>query len=109
MILAHFLFVGNLNNIIIVIIFFSFSAISVPPFKVTECGYAGFTLPIEIYFKNKQPPRKISFEYDLFLNGLDAPAISFTRHEKLNFTNPTPEFKTKLIKAGGVRFFKIFI
>lgn len=33
-----------------------FSFISVckdPPYKVEESGYAGFILPIEVYFKNK--------------------------------------------------------
>lgn len=24
-----------------------------PPYKVEESGYAGFILPIEVYFKNK--------------------------------------------------------
>ncbi|XP_059166891.1 protein AF-9-like [Physella acuta] len=73
-----------------------------PPFKVTESGYAGFLLPIEIHFKNKQSPRKIVFSYDLFLNAKDSPPINNVRYEKLKFQNPTPEFKAKLLKAGGV-------
>ncbi|XP_074064895.1 protein AF-9 isoform X6 [Macrotis lagotis] len=28
-----------------------------PPYKVEESGYAGFILPIEVYFKNKDPNR----------------------------------------------------
>ncbi|GFO44726.1 protein af-9 [Plakobranchus ocellatus] len=73
-----------------------------PPYKVSEAGYAGFLLPIEIHFKNKQSPRKICFSYDLFLNVKDNPPINNSRFEKLKFSNPTPEFKAKLIKAGGV-------
>ncbi|BFY97489.1 hypothetical protein BsWGS_00529 [Bradybaena similaris] len=76
--------------------------ITEPPFQVTECGYAGFILPVEIYFKNKQTPRKIVFEYDLFLNAVNSPPINNVRYEKLKFQNPTPEFKAKLIKAGGI-------
>ncbi|CAG5134762.1 unnamed protein product, partial [Candidula unifasciata] len=72
-----------------------------PPFRVTESGYAGFTMPIEIYFKNKQTPRKIVFSYDLFLNIIDCPPINHVRYEKLKFKNPTPDFKAMLIKAGG--------
>lgn len=33
--------------------FFSFSVCKDPPYKVEESGYAGFILPIEVYFKNK--------------------------------------------------------
>jgi len=76
-------------------------ALSESPFKVSECGYAGFILPIELYFKNKQPPKRIMFEYDLFLNAPGASPINNVRLEKLRFKNPTPEFKAKLLKAGG--------
>ncbi|KAH9513199.1 hypothetical protein Btru_034361 [Bulinus truncatus] len=76
--------------------------ISEPPYKVSESGYAGFLLPIEIHFKNKQSPRKIVFSYDLFLNAKDSPPINNVRIEKLKFQNPTPEFKAKLLKAGGI-------
>lgn len=76
--------------------------ISEPPFRVTESGYAGFILPIEIHFKNKQQPRRINFEYDLFLNLKPASPVNNVRYEKLKFQNPTPEFKMKLLKAGGV-------
>lgn len=27
-----------------------------PPYKVEESGYAGFLMPIEVYFKNKVRP-----------------------------------------------------
>lgn len=71
-----------------------------PPYNVSESGYAGFELPIEVYFKNKEEPKKITFEYDLFLNMEDS--VSNTRREKLTFQNPSSEFKKKLLKAGGV-------
>eukprot|EP00106_Octopus_bimaculoides_P022832 XP_014790274.1 PREDICTED: protein AF-9-like isoform X2 [Octopus bimaculoides] len=71
------------------------------PFQVTESGYAGFLLPVELYFKNKEEPKKIRFEYDLFLQGLGGPAVNNSRCEKLTFQNPTEEFKEKLFKAGA--------
>lgn len=33
--------------------FFNFAVCKDPPYKVEESGYAGFILPIEVYFKNK--------------------------------------------------------
>lgn len=73
-----------------------------PPYCVAESGYAGFNLPIEIYFKNKEEPRKIQFNYDLFLHTEGYPPVNHIRCEKLTFQNPTEEFRRKLIKAGGV-------
>ena len=71
-----------------------------PPYEVSESGYAGFELPVEICFKNKEEPKKITFEYDLFLR-TDS-TCSNSRREKLTFQNPNEDFKRKLLKAGGV-------
>lgn len=57
-------------------------------------------MPIDVYFKNKEEPKKISFEYDLYLRIDDA--VTNTRREKLTFQNPSSDFKKKLLKAGGV-------
>ena len=73
-----------------------------PPYEVSESGYAGFVLSIEVYFKNKAPHRKIKFEYDLFLNGEGAPPVNNCRIEKLKFRNPSEDFRQKLLKAGAV-------
>uniref|UniRef100_A0A3Q2WG30 MLLT1 super elongation complex subunit a n=2 Tax=Haplochromini TaxID=319058 RepID=A0A3Q2WG30_HAPBU len=73
-----------------------------PPYKVEESGYAGFLMPIEVYFKNKEEPKKVCFNYDLFLNLEGNPPVNHLRCEKLTFNNPTKEFRRKLIKAGGV-------
>lgn len=81
---------------------FLFSEKTAPPYFVSESGYAGFTLPIDIYFKNKEEPRKIRFQYDLFLRMEASPPVNHTRCEKLTFQNPTEEFKKKLLEAGGV-------
>ncbi|XP_025897277.1 protein ENL isoform X1 [Nothoprocta perdicaria] len=72
-----------------------------PPYKVEESGYAGFIMPIEVYFKNKEEPKKVCFTYDLFLNLEGNPPVNHLRCEKLTFNNPTKEFRRKLIKAGG--------
>ncbi|XP_054836499.1 protein ENL [Eublepharis macularius] len=73
-----------------------------PPYKVEESGYAGFIMPIEVHFKNKEEPKRVSFTYDLFLNLEGNPPVNHLRCEKLTFNNPTKEFRHKLIKAGGV-------
>ncbi|XP_076331913.1 ENL/AF9-related superfamily elongation complex transcription factor [Tachypleus tridentatus] len=71
-----------------------------PPYQVSESGYAGFMFPIEVYFRNKEEPKKVVLQYDLYLR-LEGP-VSNTRAEKLTFQNPTEEFRKKLLKAGGV-------
>lgn len=68
---------------------------------VKESGYGCFSLPIEVYFKNKDEPRKVRFEYDLFLQS-EGPPISHVRYEKMTFKNPSEDFRMKLIKGGGV-------
>ncbi|XP_072373034.1 protein AF-9 isoform X1 [Scyliorhinus torazame] len=72
-----------------------------PPYKVEESGYAGFIMPIEVYFKNKEEPKKVRFDYDLFLHLEGHPPVNHLRCEKLTFNNPTEEFRQKLLKAGG--------
>ncbi|KAM4612276.1 protein AF-9 [Polymixia lowei] len=74
-----------------------------PPYKVEESGYAGFILPIEVYFRNKEEPKKVRFDYDLFLHLEGHPPVNHLRCEKLTFNNPTEEFRRKLLKAGGKR------
>uniref|UniRef100_W5LB11 MLLT1 super elongation complex subunit a n=1 Tax=Astyanax mexicanus TaxID=7994 RepID=W5LB11_ASTMX len=73
-----------------------------PPYKVEESGYAGFLMPIEVYFKNKEEPKKVLFNYDLFLNLEGNPPVNHLRCEKLTFNNPTRDFRRKLVKAGGI-------
>ncbi|XP_004929611.1 protein ENL [Bombyx mori] len=67
-----------------------------PPFSIKESGYAGFTLPIEIYLKNKDEPKKITFSYNLTLqqNGF--------LKDRYIFKNPSDEFSKKLLKGGGI-------
>ncbi|XP_031441078.1 protein AF-9 isoform X2 [Clupea harengus] len=74
-----------------------------PPYKLEESGYAGFILPIEVYFRNKEEPKKVRFDYDLFLHLEGHPPVNHLRCEKLTFNNPTEEFRKKLLKAGGQR------
>ncbi|KAF4089350.1 hypothetical protein AMELA_G00065420 [Ameiurus melas] len=66
-----------------------------PPYKVEESGYAGFILPIEVYFRNKEEPKKVRFDYDLFLHLEGHPPVNHLRCEKLTFNNPTEEFRKK--------------
>lgn len=72
-----------------------------PPYHIEQSGYGGFVLPIDIYFKNKEDPKKVHFDYDLFLPAVGLAPINNIRSEALTFTNPTEEFKKKLLKGGG--------
>ncbi|XP_069816177.1 protein ENL-like isoform X2 [Dendropsophus ebraccatus] len=73
-----------------------------PPYKVEECACDDFILPIEVYFRNKEEPKKACFTYNLFLSIEGNPQVDNLRCEKLKFNNPTTEFRSKLLKAGGV-------
>ena len=72
-----------------------------PPYQVCESGYAGFMINIEVHFRSKEEPKKVFFNYDLYLH-LEGPPISYCRAEKVIFQNPTEDFRRKLIRAGGV-------
>lgn len=39
-----------------------------PPYKVEESGYAGFLMPIEVYFKNRVRTHEHKQEYVSVLN-----------------------------------------
>ena len=80
----------------------SLSVVKEPPYQLSESGYGSFNLPIEVYFKNKDEPKKVRFEYDLLLPNLNDPPINQIRSECLTFQNPSEDFKQKLLKAGGV-------
>lgn len=49
-VLVFFMLKLNLQSL-----FLSLAVCKDPPYKVEESGYAGFILPIEVYFKNKVP------------------------------------------------------
>lgn len=65
-----------------------------------ESGYAGFQLSIEIHFKNREEPKKVTFYYDLDLNQTKP----YQRSEKKDyiFENPSDEFRQMLKSGGGV-------
>ncbi len=83
-------------------LFYIFAALKEPPYQVSEAGYGSFNLPVEVFFRNKDEPKKVRFEYDLLLPNLNDPPISQIRSECLTFQNPSDEFRQKLLKAGGV-------
>uniref|UniRef100_A0A0C9QL67 Mllt3 protein n=1 Tax=Fopius arisanus TaxID=64838 RepID=A0A0C9QL67_9HYME len=71
------------------------------PYVLKESGYAGFVLPIYIYLKNKDEPKRIEISYDLTLQP-SGPAINnVMRHSEI-ITNPPDDFRRKLLKGGGV-------
>lgn len=77
-----------------------------PPYVVKESGYAGFPLPIDIYLRNKEDPRKIRFKYELVLQERGLPPMSKVLREVYVFS-PSEDFRRKLIKGGGVSIFYI--
>lgn len=65
-------------------------------------------MPIDVYFRTREEPKKVTFKYDLYLR-LESPPVSNIRIEKLTFQNPSDDFRNKLIKAGGVSNFFFFL
>lgn len=55
-----------------------------------------------VIFHPQEEPKKVRFDYDLFLHLEGHPPVNHLRCEKLTFNNPTEEFRRKLLKAGGV-------
>lgn len=79
-----------------------------PPYSVKESGYAGFHFPIDVYFKTKEEKyRKTRYFYDLSLQK-SGPLSNLVKY-KADFTNPSEEFRRKLIKGGGVSFLQFHI
>ncbi|GAA6111154.1 protein ENL isoform X1, partial [Tachysurus ichikawai] len=54
------------------------------------------------YFLLQEEPKKVLFNYDLFLNLEGNPPVNHLRCEKLTFNNPTRDFRKKLVRAGGI-------
>jgi YEATS domain-containing protein 1/3 len=67
-----------------------------PPYVVKEAGYAGFLLTIDIYLKNRDEPKKVTFEYDLDLQPYKVQV------NELLIATLSDEFKRKCLKGGGV-------
>uniref|UniRef100_A0A034VIT4 Protein ENL n=1 Tax=Bactrocera dorsalis TaxID=27457 RepID=A0A034VIT4_BACDO len=72
-----------------------------PPYVITESGYAGFLLPIDIYFRNRDEPKRIQFTYDLDLQQTGPPHHRF-EVQKFVFDHVSDEFRQKLLKGGGI-------
>lgn len=71
-------------------------AIKEPPYKVKEVGYAGFLLDIDIYLKNRDDPKKVTFSYDMDL----MPSKTETNEYIVN--NPSDDFRKKCLKGGAL-------
>uniref|UniRef100_A0A1A9X1X8 YEATS domain-containing protein n=1 Tax=Glossina brevipalpis TaxID=37001 RepID=A0A1A9X1X8_9MUSC len=72
-----------------------------PPYMIQESGYAGFMLPIDIYFRIRDEPKRVQFNYDLDLQQTGPPQHRCDI-QKFIFDNPSEEFRLKLLKGGGV-------
>jgi len=71
-----------------------------PPYQVSETGYGGFTMPIDVYLKNNAEPKKIRFQYELFLGTVGT--VTHNRCEKITFQLPSPLFRERLVNGGAV-------
>lgn len=80
-----------------------FVVVKNPPYEVSESGYGSFECRIDVYFRNKGDPRKLTFTHDLLLS-LDRKSdpVVVARCEKLTFRSPSEEFAQLLLRAGGV-------
>lgn len=78
------------------------SSSSLPRRFLGSSSYIVCVIIVFLFFLQEEP-RKVCFNYDLFLNLEGNPPVNHLRCEKLTFNNPTKEFRRKLIKAGGVR------
>lgn len=69
-----------------------------PPYVLKESGYASFHLPIDIFFRAgpRDDPKKHSLTYDL-----DISKTTVQRYP-LFITNPSNEFRHKLLEGGGI-------
>lgn len=72
-----------------------------PPYHVKESGYAGFVIPIDIYLKNKDEPKKFTIYYDLQLQTSGSAINSSIKHTE-TFASPSDDFRKKLLKGGAV-------
>lgn len=70
-----------------------------PPYQVRETGYAGFDIPIEVHFKNKDKPNSLKLVHDLVL--LTDKPNQTSRIEKVTFINPSKDFEKCLVKSGA--------
>ena len=72
-----------------------------PPFEVSESGYAGFMLPIDVYFDQPgdNQPQKVRFDY--FLRLFPEQSCNYLQTEKVTFQMPTFVFRKKLLDGGG--------
>ena len=73
-----------------------------PPYQVAETGYGGFTMPIDVYMKNDGEPKKIRFQYELFLGTVGT--VTHNRCEKITFQHPSPLFRERLVNGGAVSY-----
>lgn len=70
-----------------------------PPYIVKESGYGGFVLPIDIWLKAgpRDEPKLVSFSYDLDITK----SHGIVKHQCI-ISNPSSEFKHRLIDGGGI-------
>lgn len=73
--------------------------ITEPPYQVKELGYAGFELPIEVYFRNREKPNHVTYVHNLQLL-ITAKHVDH-HYEKVLFLNPHRDFEKCLIRAGA--------
>ncbi|XP_017091976.2 protein ENL [Drosophila bipectinata] len=75
-----------------------------PPYALQESGYAGFLLPVEIHFRNRDDPKRITYQYDLSLQTTGPPQHRVQVKTHI-FEAPSEEFRAKLMRGGGVPVF----
>ncbi|XP_041631448.1 protein AF-9-like [Drosophila kikkawai] len=75
-----------------------------PPYAIQEYGYAGFLLPVEIFFRTRDEPKRIMYQYELLLPCLGPPQ-HYVEVKTHIFEAPSEGFRAKLMCGGGVPVF----
>lgn len=71
-----------------------------PPYEIQESGCASIDIPIHVYLKCSNKPKKISLRYSLHIENNNKTS-SESRSVYYDFENPSEPLYTALMKGGG--------
>lgn len=71
-----------------------------PPYEIQESGCTSIEIPIHIYIKNSEKPKRIKLKYTLHLENYDNIATE-SNCVYYDFANPSEQLKRCLLRGGG--------
>ena len=78
----------------------SFAVRQEPPYEIQESGCASINIPIQVYLKFPNKPKKICLRYNLHIENNNK-ASSASRCVYYDFENPSDTLCSALMKGGG--------